>query len=148
MARPTVANVESAVTDLFNAVSSGNFKYRSPRARAAVAALQEVAAVAVEAYKPNVTVTVSGADLAAFYATSAGALYTAKGGVVEVGDVFEVTDSSDTTDTALATAEGSAPAAGDRFEVTGVSGSEAVSFLGAADPDFSAEEVADFTGQP
>ncbi len=70
------------------------------------------------------------ADLAAFFATPAGQLFVAKGGAVEVGDVFTVSGTGDTTDNALQAAKGAAIAAGDVFKVTNIGGgTQAVIFL-------------------
>lgn len=83
--------------------------------------------------KIQVTVTdETDADLAAFFAAAAGELYVAKGSAIAVGDTFTVGGTGDTTDNALAAAKGGAVAAGDLFEVTGISGSEAVDYVGTA----------------
>ena len=46
---------------------------------------------------------------------------TAKGSAVAAGDVYRVTNTADTTDTALATYKGSAPAAGDMYRIVSLS---------------------------
>lgn len=66
-------------------------------------------------------ITVSGADLVAFFAGA--------GSGVSVGDLFNVADDSDTTDTAFATAKGSAPVAADVFQRTGAA---SILFIGSS----------------
>lgn len=140
MALPSITNIEAAVTNAFTALSGGS--PRRIRARAGAGSLDEVIAALEEAYTPMVTLTVTDttdADLAAFFAVD-GELTVALGRLPEVGDVFAVGGTGDTTDDALETAKGSAVAAGNLFEVTNVTAaSEAVAYVGAAAPDFSSE---------
>lgn len=145
MSLPTVTNIETAVTNVFTALSTGSPRRRLQRS--GVSSLQEVVTALIEAYTAHVSLTVTDgtdADLAAFFASS-GELNVALGRAPEVGDVFAVGGTGDTTDDALQTAKGSAPADGDLFEVTNVgSGTEAVAYLGAAAPDFAAEDSVDY----
>jgi hypothetical protein len=84
----------------------------------------------------SISVAAAGANLNAFYT---GALATAKGSAVIVGDVFTLSTTDDTTDTGLAGAKGSALAVGDVFVVTGVGvGTSDVTFLCSGLDDFVA----------
>ena len=89
--------------------------------------------LALEAVKSINSTSVSAvgaADLVAFFPNN---LQTALGSAPEKTDVFKLTASLDTSDTALATAKGSTTADGDLFEVTS-SGTPAVKYLGTTLP--------------
>ncbi len=143
MARPTMADLNTAVNNVFAAIDADQ---RELGARRASAALADVWTFLERQYKADVDFVVTDATdatLAAFFAAS-GELYVALDRAPQVGDVFQVGGTGDTTDNALATAKGSAVADGDVFEVTNT-GTPAVAYLGAAgDLDFTGEEVADF----
>lgn len=144
MARPTMATLNTAINNVFAAVDADQL---SINARKAACNLEELASFLLDQYTPDVDFVVTDAQdatLAAFFASTAGELYVALGRDPQVGDVFQVGGTGDTTDNALAGAKGGAVADGDIFEVTNIS-TEAVVYLGAAgDLDFTAEEVADF----
>tara|TARA_R110002072_G_scaffold151470_1_gene300777 strand:- start:11806 stop:12231 length:426 start_codon:yes stop_codon:yes gene_type:complete len=137
MALPTTSALESAVATIFAAANEFPTKQFT---RDVVHNLNELGSRLEVMYKPDATITVAGADLAALFA---GALATGTTRGVRVGTIFQVEDTTDTTDDALETAKGSAPAAGDRFVVTNVD-TEAVQYIGAA-PDFSDEATEEFT---
>lgn len=144
MAFPTKSDVETAVTNLFNALNE--LPAVVPNARSAVASLQEVAQVLAQVYVADVDFTVNDqtdADLAAFFAAD-GELGVALGREARVGDVFKVAGAGDTTDDALAGAKGSDVADNDVFIVDGIGSGASVQHLGNGDADFSSEEVADF----
>lgn len=140
MARPSIAEATAALSNLYNALSSGNTPWRVQRSGAAIDALGEVAsAVATSMLGTAVTVTdTNDADLQAFlvhpnlaitvtdtadadleaFVVSGGELYDAYGRAPVVGDAFQVSGTGDTTDNALETAKGSAAAANDIFIVS------------------------------
>lgn len=141
MALPTMAAVNTAVNDLFAALSATKTRANS---RSALQSLQEVLADLNRAYSPEVDFVVTDtadADLPAFFAVTGelGLAVLTQNRPLEVGLVLQVGGSGDTTDNALDAAKGSAPADGDLFEVTNIS-TEAVVFLGnAGDLDFTGE---------
>lgn len=141
MALPTMALVNTAVDNLFAALSASKTR---ANARSSLQSLQEVIAGLVAAFLPQVDLVVTDladATLVAFFATAGelGVAIDAQNRPLEVGFVFQVGGSGDTTDNALAGAKGSAVADGDLFEVTNV-GTPAVVYLGAAgDLDFTGE---------
>lgn len=140
MARPTLAEAQRALNDLFAALTFGNTPWRIQRSGAAVDALGSVAS-AVKASLLGTAVTVTDstdadlqalfayphvdfvvtdtadADLEAF-AAAGGELYAALGRAPVVGDMFEVGGAGDTTANELATAKGGAVADGDIFIVS------------------------------
>lgn len=141
MALPIMADVNTAVNDLFAALSASKTR---GNARSAIQSLQEVIADLNRAFSPQVDFVVTDAtdaDLAAFFVTTGelAVALAAQNRPLEVGFVFQVGGSGDTTDNALAGAKGGAVADGDLFEITDIS-TEAVVFLGAAgDLDFTGE---------
>lgn len=143
MALPTMATMNTAVNNVFAAISANP---RRQNSRRQAAWLAQVTSALEEAYSPAadfVVTDATDATLAAFFAAT-GELYAALGRAPAVGDVFQVGGTGDTTDNALATAKGGPVADGDVFEVTNIS-TEAVVYLGAAgDLDFTAEQVPDF----
>jgi hypothetical protein len=103
MALPFSGAIEQAVKDIFNALSE--HKTRTGKGRAGVAALSEVKAALAEAYRPRIDVTLSdtdAADLDALFDGVGSELVAALGRNAQVGDVFQVGSSADTTDDALA----------------------------------------------
>lgn len=144
MAMPTIANLNTAMDNMFAAIDGTALSMNSSKAAATLASLQ---AFLLKAYTPLVDFVVTDAvdaTVAAFFA-STGQLFAALGRVPQVGDVFQVGGVGDTTDNALQAAKGSAVADGDIFAVSNVA-TPAVVYLGvAATPlDFSGEEYADF----
>lgn len=141
MALPIMADVNTAVNDLFAALSASKTR---ANARSAIQSLQEVVADLNRAFAPQVDFVVTDladADLAALFAVTGelGLEVLTQNRPLEVGFVFQVGGSGDTTDNALAGAKGGAVADGDLFEITDIS-TEAVVFLGAAgDLDFTGE---------
>jgi len=147
MALSTVALIEAGVTDLFASLKDA--KEREPAAFNAVLTLQEVLAVIRKLYTPEVAVSLTDSTDAgvseAIAATGELGIAWAAAFTGEttcpIGATFSIDSANDFTDNALATAKGSAVADGDIFQVTGA---DAVTYLGAAQPDFSADEPADF----
>lgn len=153
MARPIVTTIQTAVQNIFAAITDVKSHFESPRMSQA---LDEIIAGIQVLYRPfSVTVPGGQATLTPFFA---GALLAAKQAdsvygagstslpqvSLQVGDNFTVTSAVDTTNTALATAKGSAPAAGDIFEITNVS-APAVVYMGAAQPVLTAYTYDTFT---
>jgi hypothetical protein len=148
MALEIVTEIEDAVEDIFDSLQDRIVTH--PRAVTAVQSLLEVVSVLKVLYTPLVDVTVTDtADAGVAEAIAAdgelGLAYAATldtdtAATFPIGSCFQVGGTGDFTDNALATAKGGAPADGDIFQV---SGADAVTFLGAAQPDFSDEEFAD-----
>lgn len=140
MALPIQSVITTAVQNIYNAITNVKSHFESPRMSQALD--EVISGISVLYSSFNVTVPAAQATLTPFFA---GALVTAKQAAsvygaastslpqvsLQIGDVFTVSSSVDTTNTALLTAKGSAPAAGDNFQITSkTSGAEAVSFLG------------------
>ena len=150
MARPTLAQASTALSNLFDALTFGNTPWRLQRSGAAVDALGSVASAIRDSLAgttmtigsdaedadvtelfafPQVSFTVTDsvdADLPAFFL---GELFDAIGRTVRVGDEFAVTGTGDVTDNALDTAKGGAVANLDIFQVSDI-GTEAVVYRG------------------
>jgi hypothetical protein len=148
MSLPTVTEIQTAVTNVFNALKDGKFKAQS--AQEALYTFQEVIGVLRQIYARrvlNVTVTnETDASVAAAIAATgqlgiAYALAYPKNPTFPVGELFKVSGTGDFTSDALATAKGGAPAAGDIFQIT--SGTT-VKFIGAAQPNFAPAAVSGF----
>lgn len=139
MALPTMANANTAVNNLFAALSASKTR---ANARASIQSLNEAVAGVVAAYKPQVDFVVTDltdATLAAFFTGELATAVATQNRPLEIGFVFQVGGVGDTTDNALQAAKGSAVADGDIFEVTNVS-TAAVVYLGASgDLDFTGE---------
>ena len=142
MALPTIAVASAAVDSLYAVLADRKVR---PRNRKAVEGLQDMRAAVVEAYKADITVTLTDATDAGVSEAIAvdGEIGLAKGSAAVVGEIFVTNGgTADVTDNALGTAKGSAVASGDRFQITGA---DAVTYLGGAtEVSFSDEERADF----
>lgn len=132
MALPTKAVIEAAAASFLAAAVE--FTARRP-ASAAVQKLEALCSAIGALYRVDFNATASGANIAALFVV----LAAAKGTALEVGDLFSVAGTGDTTNTVLATAKGSAPAAGNVFVVTNVA-APAVQYVGSAAVDFSAQD--------
>jgi hypothetical protein len=145
MARPTIADVQTGIGNIYNALAEDKTK---PRGRAAVQSLNEVLQALKEVYASDLSVSLTDATDATITAALAatGEIGVAFGGIQSpLKKVFTVDSANDTTDNALQTAKGSAPAANDRFEVTSTS---SVTYLGGAtDPEMDDEQLNDFAGK-
>jgi hypothetical protein len=146
MARPIVTTIQTAVQNIFLAITDVKSHFESPRMSQAldeiisgIQVLYSTFPVTVPAAQATLTPLFAGALLAAKQAASVyGAASTSLPQVsLQIGDNFTVSSSVDTTNTALATAKGSAPAAGDIFEITSVS-VPAVTYMGGAQPVLTA----------
>lgn len=147
MALSTVALIEAAVTNIFSSMQ--DVRDTNPRVEQGLELLLELQRVISPLYVPEVDVTVTDATDAGVAEAIAvdGELGLAYAAIntneltMPIGTVFQVGGAGDFTDNVLATAKGSAPADGDIFQI---SGADAVTYLGAAQPDFSDDERADF----
>jgi hypothetical protein len=146
MALPIVTTIQTAVQNIFNAITNVKSHYEAPRMSqaldeiiAGIAVLYAGFPVTVPAAQATLTPLFAGALLAAKQAASVyGAGSTSLPNVsLQIGDTFTVSSAVDTTNTALTTAKGGAPAAGDVFQITNVS-APAVSYLGGAQPVLTA----------
>lgn len=146
MSRPIVTTIQTAIQNIYLAITDVKSHFESPRMSQAldeiisgIQVLYRPFAVTVPAGQATLTPFFAGALLAAKQADSVyGAASTSLPQVsLQIGDNFKVSSSVDTTNTALATAKGSAPAAGDIFEITGVS-TPAVVYMGGAEPVLTA----------
>lgn len=104
MPRITITKAQAALDNLTNSLSSGNTQVRIANAGAALDAMSSVASAVRDVYDCfQITVTdATEADLTAFFA---GELRAAVGETVQVGDLFQVLGTGDTTDNALAAAK-------------------------------------------
>jgi bifunctional ADP-heptose synthase (sugar kinase/adenylyltransferase) len=126
MAYPTIAVVNTAINALYDLFAANK---TSTKGRYMIGLLNKIGNEVKAKYTPLVDFTITDAtdaDLAAFYAAD-GELGVALERPAQVGDVFSVTGTGDTTDNALATAKGGAVADNDVFIV---SGAAAVVYLG------------------
>lgn len=147
MALPTVTVIEAAITGIFNALKDA--KAREPAAHSRLLTLWEVIPTLRKIYTPDIAVSLTDSTdataAAAIAATGQLGLAWAAANTGEttfkVGATFSVDSVNDFTDNALGTAKGSAVASGDIFQVLTAS---TVGYVGAAQPDFTADEVADF----
>lgn len=148
MARPIVTTIQTAVQNIFLAITDVKSHFESPRMSqaldeiiAGIQVLYSTFPVTVPAGQATLSPFFSGALVAAKQAASVyGAASTSLPQVsLQVGDNFTVSSAVDTTNTALATAKGSAPAAGDIFEITSKTvGTESVVYMGGAQPVLTA----------
>lgn len=149
MALSTVAVIETAVTAIFTTLKDA--KERDPQAFPALQSFwSEVVPTLRRLYAGSVAVTVTdttdaGPSEAIAATGQLGLAYKAAfpGHLTfPIGKKFiTVSTTADFTGNELATAKGTTLAAGDIFQVTGA---DAVTFLGTAVPDFTADETADF----
>lgn len=148
MALPTVALIEAAVTNIFTALQDA--KDREPLAYPALQSLWETVVPTLrKLYSPVLEVALTDATDAGVAEALAvdgelGLAWQAaypKNLTFPVGALFSPGVTNDFTDNALATAKGSGVAAADIYQVTGA---DAVKYLGAAQPDFTDDQPADF----
>ena len=140
MALPTMATINTAVNNVYAALTAA----RREKRRDGQENFGRVQEAIKAAYKADVTVTVADATdatLAAFFGAGGDLndAFIASNVPLEVGRVFKVTGTGDTTDNALQAAKGSAIAANDQFEITNT-GTPAVVYLGLSTAlDFAGE---------
>jgi len=149
MALSTVTVIETAVTAIFATLKDQ--RDFNPRVEQGLELLLELQRIISPLYVPELDITITDATDAGVAEAIAvdgelGLAWVALSGhtnelTMPVGTVFQVGGTGDVTDDALATAKGGACADGDIFQITGA---DAVTYLGAAQPDFSDEERADF----
>lgn len=147
MALTPTTELEAAVASVFAAIVDA--KFRDSTAHSTMELFEEILPRLHRYYRGDLTVTITDSTDASVAAAIAvtGELGLAWAAANQfaltfpVGYTFVVTGTGDFVDNALATAKGSAVAAGDIFQIT--SGTT-VAYVGAAAPDFSSVERADF----